>query len=729
MALPNIQNNSTEIVDVLQTSMDINLDIFSFLEKYAEKQVKILQEILTVIKKQYEFNVDWRRDEEYQREEIDRENQKPNPPETPEPSDPKPSAGGFSLSGALAAALASLFASIKKSIESVITKLKSVFKPFESVITKLKSAFRPVISAFESVITKLKSVFKPIISAFKSVFTVLKSVFKPIISSFETVFTVFKNILKFFGRFNLFGLIIFGIIDFITGFIDKFKAADSLGEGILEGLWGGFTNVIRGFVAIPLDLLKDLLSWIAEKLGFSEVAKILDSFSFVDLFNKATEWYYNTETDTWFGGVFDNLPEKMKALYTDLKTKLESFIKDYIYDGSGDRIKVFGQELPNMTDISNFGTEMKIKLTEFVKNNIYDGSGDRIKVFGQELPNMTDIANFGTEIKTKLTEFIKDYIYDGSGDKIKLFGQELPNMTDIANFGTEIKTKLESFIKDYIYDGSGDKIKLFGQELPNMTDIIQFGTEIKTKLTEFIKDYIYDDSDGIEIFGVNFTKLFDEINKMIPSIDEITDKFLKHIPDLLLNDEQKNRKDNLIREETNLESKREAERTGLEAHEAALRKTQQTETKQNTIEEYNTKYKEMNVNQLNTIIASGKVLGIERQFVNDLLTLKSKENTARYVTQKERFIKTYGVDPVVLSETKIIPSTTAPVTGAAVESGSQAVNEINSQAPIVNVVSDSSSKVNAPVTSTVVNYTPGSSNARNSDNSVRQFSINALSGL
>jgi hypothetical protein len=48
---------------------------------------------------------------------------------------------------------------------------------------------------------------------------------------------------------------------------------------------------------------------------------------------------------------------------------------------------------------------MKIKLTEFVKNNIYDGSGDKIKLFGQELPNMTDISNFGTAIKTKLTEF------------------------------------------------------------------------------------------------------------------------------------------------------------------------------------------------------------------------------------------------------------------------------------------------------------------------------------
>jgi hypothetical protein len=45
----------------------------------------------------------------------------------------------------------------------------------------------------------------------------------------------------------------------------------------------------------------------------------------------------------------------------DLKTKLESFVKDYIYDGSGDRIKVFGQELPNMTDISLI-LELKSKL-------------------------------------------------------------------------------------------------------------------------------------------------------------------------------------------------------------------------------------------------------------------------------------------------------------------------------------------------------------------------------
>ena len=176
------------------------------------------------------------------------------------------------------------------------------------------------------------------------------------------------------------------------------------------------------------------------------------------------------------------------------------------------------------------------------------------------------------------------------------------------------------------------------------------------------------------------------------------------------------------------------------------------ETKQLSLKEikkqesklYYEKYKDMSISQLNKIIQEGSNLTVtERQFVSDLQLLKSKENNSRvYKRQSTKFEAKYGImlsdktsntsDSNTTSNTsnsKLIPSTTAPVTGAAVESGSQAVNEMKSQAPIVNVVSDSSSKVNAPVTSTVVNYTPGSSNARNSDNSVRQFSINALSGL
>jgi hypothetical protein len=736
MALPIIQNNSTEIVDVLQTSMDINLDIFSFLEKYAEKQVKILQEILTVIKKQYEFNVDWRRDEEYQREEADRE--KPNPPSTPEPTTeptpeptPEPSAGGFGLLGALGSGLA---------------------------ITKL--------------------------------------------------ITTFKNIFRVIGKFTIFGTIIFGIIDFITGFIDKFKAADSLGEGILEGLWGGITNAIRGIIAIPLDMLKDLTSWIAEKLGFSEVAKVLDSFSFVDLFNKATEWLYNTETDTWFGGALDDLDSLGESILEGLWGGYTNVIRDFIYiplDMLKDLTswiaeKLGFSEVAKVLDSFSF-VDLFDKATKWLydtETNIW---------FGGALDDLPEkMKTLYTDLKTKLESFIKDYIYDGSGDKIKLFGQELPNMTDIIQFGTEMKIKLTEFVKNNIYDGSGDRIKVFGQELPNMTDISNFGNEIKTKLESFIKDYIYDPETG-SILGINFGDLFKKLDDMLPDMDDIIGKLLAKVPEFFVPDEmkalrakaiQKNEAEDAAKETAKAEADLRAKDTTTaamsflgnldETETFKNNTTQQTstpttstvnmsslmgegeiptdkttssipttpaskvETKQLSLKEikkqesklYYEKYKDMSISQLNKIIQEGSNLTVtERQFVSDLQLLKSKENNTRvYKSQSTKFEAKYGImlsdktsntsDSNTTSNTsdsKLIPSTTAPVTGAAVESGSQAVDEMNSQTPIVNVVSDSSSKVNAPVTSTVVNYTPGSSNARNSDNSVRQFSINALSGL
>jgi hypothetical protein len=737
MALPIIQNNSTEIVDVLQTSTDINLDIFSFLEKYAEKQVKILQEILTVTKKQYEFNVDWRSDEAYQREEARRESRNP-PSDTPEPTTeptpeptPEPSAGGFGLLGALGSGLA---------------------------ITKL--------------------------------------------------ITTFKNIFRVIGKFTIFGTIIFGIIDFITGFIDKFKAADSLGEGILEGLWGGITNAIRGIIAIPLDMLKDLTSWIAEKLGFSEVAKVLDSFSFVDLFNKATEWLYNTETDTWFGGALDDLDSLGESILEGLWGGYTNVIRDFIYiplDMLKDLTswiaeKLGFSEVAKVLDSFSF-VDLFDKATKWLYNtetNIW---------FGGALDDLPEkMKTLYTDLKTKLESFIKDYIYDGSGDKIKLFGQELPNMTDIIQFGTEMKIKLTEFVKNNIYDGSGDKIKLFGQELPNMTDISNFGTAIKTKLESFIKDYIYDPETG-SILGINFGDLFKKLDDMLPDMDDIIGQLLVEVPEFFVPDEmkalrakaiQKNEAEDAAKETAKAEADLRAKDTTTaamsflgnldETETFKNNTTQQTstpttstvnmsslmgegeiptdkttssipttpaskvETKQLSLKEikkqesklYYEKYKDMSISQLNKIIQEGSNLTVtERQFVSDLQLLKSKENNTRvYKSQSTKFEAKYGImlsdktsntsDSNTTSNTsdsKLIPSTTPPVTGAAVESGSQAVNEMNSQAPIVNVVSDSSSKVNAPVTSTVVNYTPGSSNARNSDNSVRQFSINALSGL
>ena len=40
---------------------------------------------------------------------------------------------------------------------------------------------------------------------------------------------------------------------------------------------------------MPLDLLKDGISWIAEKLGFENFSGMLDSFSFKDLFSNMVD--------------------------------------------------------------------------------------------------------------------------------------------------------------------------------------------------------------------------------------------------------------------------------------------------------------------------------------------------------------------------------------------------------------------------------------------------------
>jgi hypothetical protein len=763
----------------------------------------------------------------------------------------------------------------------------------------------------------------------------LKSVFKPIISSFETVFTVFKNILKFFGRFNLFGLIIFGIIDFITGFIDKFKAADSLGEGILEGLWGGFTNVIRGFIAIPLDLLKDLTSWIAEKLGFSEVAKVLDSFSFVDLFNKATEWLYNTETDTWFGGALDDLgslgegileglwggytnvirdfiyipldmlkdltswiaeklgfsevakvldsfsfvdlfdkatkwlydtetniwfggalddlPEKMKTLYTDLKTKLESFIKDYIYDGSGDKIKLFGQELPTFDDIGNWATSIKEKIGNFIKDNIYDGENN--KIFGFTIPEKLFEFNMFTSIKQSVDDVIKSIEKIFSGDfSMENLLQGASGLLDLVQAPLNLAINA---IKDIFKWGEGEEgasepfrlSKFIADTISNITNAIKdmfawadekFGFNITGTLKNFA-NMIYNPETG-EIFGLNFEDLFD----VFPSIDDIKKKLTGLIPDMFLGgggddtvdlsastldpgadevDLKKLKKeldagnekavmkylsdtksgDGIENEEEVLKilktygfydgiisprafeddsipqaaeggitpkppgsSARNAESARIQARlekKSAREKAADTngDGKVSRAERVALLAKEdqeradlFGTTDLGAALDAGSLDGAGARNTSTIVPNGTDNTSTNFSDMMDAYdakilalveggheitgelmqkllLETFsrGSDNGTndTSNSKLIPLTTAPVTGAAVESGSQAVNEINSQAPIVNVVSDSSSKVNAPVTSTVVNYTPGSSNARNSDNSVRQFSINALSSL
>ena len=78
--------------------------------------------------------------------------------------------------------------------------------------------------------------------------------------------------------------VIMGLIDGISGFFEAYNVTEGGSiKKFMTGLLGGLAGVISGIFAMPMDLLKSAVSWIAGKLGFEDAEKFLDSFSFVDI--------------------------------------------------------------------------------------------------------------------------------------------------------------------------------------------------------------------------------------------------------------------------------------------------------------------------------------------------------------------------------------------------------------------------------------------------------------
>jgi len=88
-----------------------------------------------------------------------------------------------------------------------------------------------------------------------------------------------KKLLRVFGRVLL---PLYAFYNAVVGFVEGFTANkdDSLVEKIFRGISRGIEEVINAIVMWPADLIKDVVSWIAGALGFTEIESFLDSFSF-----------------------------------------------------------------------------------------------------------------------------------------------------------------------------------------------------------------------------------------------------------------------------------------------------------------------------------------------------------------------------------------------------------------------------------------------------------------
>jgi hypothetical protein len=176
-------------------------------------------------------------------------------------------------------------------IENASKLIGQLLKPFSGFvddIKQLKTSVTGVAKTSGGAASTIKNTAKKV----KKVFTTLKS-------SFGGFFKVFRLL----GRVVLFPItIIMTMVDAFNGFKEGFASS---GGSIIGGVLGAISGIYKGIIGMPLDLLKDLVSWIASKLGFENFSAILDSFSFTDMIGSL----FNTITDSLLG-VFDAMKDE-----------------------------------------------------------------------------------------------------------------------------------------------------------------------------------------------------------------------------------------------------------------------------------------------------------------------------------------------------------------------------------------------------------------------------------
>jgi len=187
-----------------------------------------------------------------------------------------------------------------KYVTNTITKITEAWTRFTGALRAVGDIIRPLFGSADETVTiggRLAKVF-PNIAKF---FTTVGDIFAGFARGFKTGTAIGKGIARLlpavFGLLKAVALpitIIMGIIATVVGFIKGFKEG-----GIIGGIKGAIVGLFESLIGGILDMIKGAVSWIASMLGFDNVSKFLDSFSFTDLFKKSIDWIFDLCEKIW----------------------------------------------------------------------------------------------------------------------------------------------------------------------------------------------------------------------------------------------------------------------------------------------------------------------------------------------------------------------------------------------------------------------------------------------
>lgn len=218
----------------------------------------------------------------------------------------------FFSGGLVAKAVAALQSKILTVVDDIGKSITNGFKAIRNTIAASLIVAAQILdfskdSKFLSIITKISNfigyITKPFIEAF--------SVIKELATKSGKIAGVFKTISDYLGLFGrtvgvvgkIVGKLFYPITVIMTAFETIKGAIDGYAEGgILGALEGAITGFFTSLVTKPLDLVKDLISWVAGVFGFENFSAALDSFSFTDLFTNFVGGIFNSVR-----GMFDSI--------------------------------------------------------------------------------------------------------------------------------------------------------------------------------------------------------------------------------------------------------------------------------------------------------------------------------------------------------------------------------------------------------------------------------------
>lgn len=213
------------------------------------------------------------------------------------------------LGKGLSASLSKTFATVGSILRGIVNrlplKIQSYFGMIGNTFTALVEDFKKskVADKIKTGVEKVKAFVGSIRGFFTGIVDKIGAFganlkqserLKPIIEFFSQFGGKDGLFSKLFGVFRSIGRIFLPLTAIIEVGMGIFREVTALeeGAGFMDYLKAGVKGIIKGLgrlITMPLDLLKNGISWIAEKLGFDEFSAVLDSFSFTGLFDKLVD--------------------------------------------------------------------------------------------------------------------------------------------------------------------------------------------------------------------------------------------------------------------------------------------------------------------------------------------------------------------------------------------------------------------------------------------------------